>query len=78
MVNRETEYDTNEVYRTYDEFIELYQLLTKTFTTLKLNDSVGLHKFKDTKQTFKRRQQVEILIKDIFKLSPEISQVKKN
>lgn len=69
------EYDTNEVYRTYDEFCELYQLLTKTFSTLKLSETLALNKFKETRQSIKRRQQVECLIKDIFKLTPEISQV---
>ena len=43
LVNREIEYDTNEVYRTFEEFCELYQLLIKTFTTLKMPETVSLN-----------------------------------
>lgn len=75
MVNRETEYDTNEVYRTFEEFCELYQLLSKTFTTLKMPDTVPLNKFKETKQSNKRYQLVDSLLRDIISMQAEISQV---
>ena len=75
MVNRETEYDTNEVYRTFEEFCELYQLLSKTFTTLKMPDTLPLNKFKETKQSNKRYQLVDSLLRDIFSMQAEISQV---
>ena len=76
LVNREIEYDTNEVYRTFEEFCELYQLLIKTFTTLKMPETVSLNKFKETKQSNKRRQLVDSLIRDISCMQAEISQVK--
>jgi hypothetical protein len=74
VVTRETEYETNDVYRTFDEFCELYSILLKVYPQLKLRDSVSYHKFKELKG-HKRRQGIEILLNDITKLQPEISQV---
>ena len=71
---REIEYNNNEVYRTFDEFCDLYQLLIKTFPSLRLNETPPISKFKETKQYNKRFQAIELLVRDIFALSPEISQ----
>ena len=75
IVKREIEFDTNEIYRTFEEFCELYQLLLKTFSTLKLQETPPLHEFKETKQTSRRRTVVESLLNDIQNLQAEISQV---
>jgi hypothetical protein len=76
LITRETEYDNNEVFRTFDEFCELYQLLTKTFPTLRLSDTLPLSKFKDIKSGGMRRfQAIEQLVKDIMSLQAEISHV---
>lgn len=75
VVTRETEYDSNEVYRTFDEFCELYQLLTKTFPSLRLTETPPFNRFKETKQLARRRQCVHFLLKDLMNLQPEISQV---
>ena len=74
LITRESEYDTNEVYRTYDEFVEFYQLLTKTYPSLRLEGTPHLKVFKETTKTDKRRQNVEALIVDITNLQAEISQ----
>lgn len=75
VVARQTEYHTNEVYRTFDEFCELYQLLVKTYPTLRLAETPLFNRFKEAKQFIKRRQCVYLLLKDLMKLQPEISQV---
>ncbi len=74
-ITRENEYDNNEVYRTFEEYCELYSLLTKTFPTLRLNETVPFNKFKDTKTYARRFQAIDQLLRDIFSLSAEISQV---
>lgn len=74
-IKRESEYDTNEVCRTFEEFCELYQLLLKTFPALKLQETLPLNKFKEAKQTFKRHQLIESLISEIQNLQAEISHV---
>ena len=74
-VARETEYDSNEVFRTFDEFCELYQLLSKRFPSLRLAETPPLNRFKETKQLARRRQCVYLLLKDLMNLQPEISQV---
>jgi hypothetical protein len=78
LVTRENEQDTNEVYRTFEEFCELYQLLIKIFPQLKLPNTPALNKFKEAAKGLKRRQYVELLINDITSLQSEISQVKLN
>jgi hypothetical protein len=74
-VAREVPYDTHEVYRTYDEYYELYALLMRTFPAMRLNgeSTPSLKVFKETKQSYKRRQNVTLLIRDLQLLSPEIS-----
>jgi hypothetical protein len=74
-VSRENEFETNQVYRTFDEFCELYQLLVKVFPVLRLQNTPPLSKFKDAKNIPKRRQYIESLIQDILHLQPEISHV---
>ncbi len=75
LVTRENDYETNQVYRTFDEFCELYQLLVKIFPVLKLPNSPPISKFKEAKNIYKRRQYIESLINDIMSLQPEISHV---
>ena len=72
-VIRDTEYDRNEVYRTYEEFGELYQQLVKKFPAIRLDETPHLKVFKETKQSHKRRQNVASLIKDTLSLQGEIS-----
>jgi phosphatidylinositol-4-phosphate 3-kinase len=74
QISRETHYDKNEVFRSYDEFCELYQLLVKTFPAMRLNETPQLKVFKETKPSYKRRQNVDWLLSDILKLQTEISQ----
>lgn len=75
LVTRENECESNEVYRTFDEFCELYQLLVKTYPTLRLYNTPSLSKFKDTKNSTKQYTIVNFLLKEILNLTPEISQV---
>lgn len=75
QITRENDYETNQVYRTYDEFCELYQLLVKVFPALKLQNTPLISKFKEAKNINKRRQYIESLIKDITSFQPEISHV---
>ena len=75
FITRENEYDTNEVYRTFDEFCELYQLLHKTFPGLRLQHTPSFNKFKETKNTAKRLHAISSLINDISAFQSEISQV---
>jgi phosphatidylinositol-4-phosphate 3-kinase len=72
-VIRETEYDKNEVFRTYEEFCELFQLLVKTFPAIRLDQTPHLKAFKETKPSHKRRQNVNLLINEILDLQSEIS-----
>ena len=74
-MTRETEFDTNEVYRTFEEFCELYTLLLKTFPALRLPDTLSLSKFKEAKQVGRRHQLIHSLLKDVMSLQAEISQV---
>lgn len=71
---RETEFESNDVFRTFEEFCELYHILTKTFTTLRLSESPSYNKFKETKQFLKRILLVENFLKEIMSLPAEISQ----
>ncbi|RNA20110.1 phosphatidylinositol 4-phosphate 3-kinase C2 domain-containing subunit beta isoform X1 [Brachionus plicatilis] len=73
-VIRETEFESNEVYRTFEEFCELYNVLSKTFTTLRLSETPSYSKFKEEKKFFKRYLLVEKLLKEIMSLPAEISQ----
>jgi hypothetical protein len=77
-VVREVSSDTNEVYRTYEEFIELYALLMRTYPAMRFSDAdkettITLKMFKDTKQSYRRRQNVALLLNNLQLLSPEIS-----
>jgi len=84
-VVREVSSDTNEVYRTYEEFIELYALLMRTYPAMRFSDNdktetsqqqqqqLTLKMFKDTKQSYRRRQNVALLLNNLQLLSPEIS-----
>ena len=77
-VVREVSSDTNEVYRTYEEFIELYTLLMRTYPAMRFSDGdketqLSLKMFKDTKQSYRRRQNVALLLNNLQLLSPEIS-----
>jgi hypothetical protein len=74
VLTRENEYDNNEVYRSFEEYCELYNLLNKTFSTLRLNETLPFNKFKETKTYARRFQAVEQLLRDIFSLQGEISQ----
>ena len=75
VVTREDGYDNNEVLRTFDEFVELYQLLLKTYPALRFGQTPPLVKFKETRNPSKRRLCVEQLIGEIVDLQAEISQV---
>jgi hypothetical protein len=77
LVTRESESESNEAYRTYDEFCELYQLLHKTYPALKLGNTPSLSKFKDSKSSTKQYNLVSVLLNDILNLKPEISQVRR-
>lgn len=72
LVVRETEYETNEAYRTFEEFCELYQLLLKTFSNLKFDLTPSFSKFKETK-SLKRFRAIELFLKEICGLQAEIS-----
>jgi hypothetical protein len=74
-VLRVNDYESNEVYRTFEEFCELYQLLLKTFPALKLPKTPSLNKFKEVKIINKRRVYIKLLLDDINNLQPEITRV---
>ncbi len=74
VITRETEYDSNEVFRSFDEFCELYQLLLRTFPTLRLVETPPLARFKEHKQLARRKQCIYLLLKDLMGLQAEISQ----
>lgn len=75
---RENNDEKYEVYRTFDEFCELYQSLVKTYPQLKLTSTPVLNKFLNEKRSGKRKHLVGVLINDIFKLQPEIRDVNNN
>lgn len=75
-MTRENECESNEVYRTFDEFCELYALLHKTYPALKLIETPSLSKFKDPKHVPRRFNLVNSLLKDISRLQAEINQVR--
>ena len=64
-VGREAPHDNHAVFRTYEEFSELYQLLVRTFPAMRLDETPALKVFKETRQSYKRRQYVDMLIRDI-------------
>lgn len=74
-MKRESDFDSHDVFRSFDEFCELYQQLLKTFPALVLTQTPSLNKFKEAKTIAKRRQEIDQLIQDVLSLQPEISQV---
>ncbi len=73
-VLRENDSDSHEVYRTFNEFCELYGALMKQYPSLKLHNTPVLNKFKESK-TIRRRLSIASLIMDVFKLLPEVRDV---
>lgn len=74
-VIRENEYDSHDVYRTFDEFCELYQMLLKEFPALKLPKTAPYSKFKENSKPLKKRLLMSSLIGDILNFNSEIRDV---
>jgi hypothetical protein len=74
-VYRENECDTHDIYRSFDDFCDLYQLLLKEFPALKLPKTLSCSKFKESSKPHRQRINVSSLLSDILNLNSEIRNV---
>jgi hypothetical protein len=77
-VVRENEFDSHDVYRSYDDFCDLYKFLIKEFPALKLQKTIPYSRFKENFKPVAQRINISSLISELLSLNSEIRNVSVN